>query len=190
MQTKDFFKNSPTILFDVYRYGFSGIQSKYNLKKLDDLVRDLAKNTKFMVSMPFSLIFQIYKNENTLTSRYEGPAAAPHTRFLSRGINELLAYPEQTLGKIGVYLEDYLIEKRKSPKRIYINRTCIPQFPVLLIKDVLPQEQIKLKLENEIKSDKMFSERFKILEEEYHSEQNESTCDIFEPPIPDKDIPF
>ena len=33
MQTRDFFKNPPTILFDLYRYGFSGIQSKYNMKK-------------------------------------------------------------------------------------------------------------------------------------------------------------
>ena len=101
-----------------------------------------------------------------------------------------MAYPEYTLEKMGIGLEDYLIEKRKSPKRINMNGTIINQFPILVIKDLPPQKQIKLNLENEIKSNAVLFERFKTLEEEYHSEQENLTLDIFEPPIPETDVPF
>ena len=138
----------------------------------------------------FSLIFQIYKNENGATSRYEGEAAAHHTRFLSKGINELLAYPEHTLEKLGISIEDYLIEKRKSPKRINVNGNTVNQFPILIIKDKLPQEQIKVNLEKEVNSSAILSERFVNLGKECAKERDNSTKDMFEPPIPKKNIPF
>jgi len=193
LQTRDFFKKSPTIVFDIYRYGFSGIQSKYNLKKLDELVNDLSTNTKFMISLPFSLIFQIYKNGNQFTSRYEGEATPAHTRFLSKGINELLAYPDHTLEKMKINPKDYLIEKRKSPKRIYMNESKINPFPILLIKDKFSQEHIKDNLEKEVQSNKILSERFRLLEVEYQSDEDlkrEVNSNQEHLILPTEEIPF
>ena len=185
LQTGNFLKKPPAIFFDIYRYGFTGIQSKYSIKKLNELVRDLSAKTKFMISLPFSLIFQIYENKKTdykFTSRYEGEAAPTHTRFLSRGINELLAYPEHTLEKLEINPSNYIFEKRRSSSEIYMNEFKINQFPILLIRDKLTPEQVKEDLECRVKSSEVLSERFKLLEIECSSKENLKEQENFEEP--------
>lgn len=186
---------SPKIIFDLYRYGFSGIQSKYSMKDLGELIKDLSASTKYMISLPYSLIFQIYKDNNNFSSRYEGDAAKHYTRFLSRGINNLLAYPEETILDLGGNLEDYIIEKRRSQKNIFINGFLIERFPVLVIKDNLCQEEIKLKLEEEVKRNKAICKRFENIGKQFVKEKDSSGEIIFENqdsevPQPLDSVPF
>ena len=53
LQTGDYFSKSPSIRFNIFRHGISEIQKKYKARHLEELIYDLSKTTKFLVSLPF-----------------------------------------------------------------------------------------------------------------------------------------
>lgn len=133
MQVSDCVFERPTIRFEIYRYGIPGIIKKYSKKPIEEMVAALSENIRSMISLPFSVIFAVYRMQGKCTTRYEGNKWDTLTKLTSSGINYLLAEPEKTLAQLGLNIDDYILDRRKFPKTITIDGIKIKQFPVLRI---------------------------------------------------------
>ena len=105
LQVSPYFKKSPEIRFEIFRHGVRELQKKYGWSQsensLDDLVEDLSGTTKFLLSLPFSVVFLAYSLQNKFTSRHDNEKTyLTLTRLNSSGLNNLLAYPEETLSEL------------------------------------------------------------------------------------------
>lgn len=161
LQTGEYFFKCPSIRFDIFRHGISGIQKKYMARPLEELIYDLSKTTKFLISLPFSVIFEIYKSTDSFSgSRYDGKFYHHLTRFNSSAINELIAKPEQTLEKMKINLENLIIQKRKFPDTSVLNNIKIEPFPILIVLDKLSQEEVSENIKKGLEKNKEISDRF------------------------------
>ena len=167
LQTGDYFSKSPLIRFDIFRHGILGIQKKYITRPLEELIYDLSKKTKFLVSLPFSVIFEIYKSTDGFSgSRYEGEFYFNLTRFNSSAINDLIANPEYILEKMKINLDDLVIQKRKFPSTIFINGINLQSFPVLIIIDKISPDKVSEKIKKDLNENKELSNRFLAINQE------------------------
>lgn len=167
LQTGNYFSKSLEINFNIFRHGISKVQSKYSSRPLDELVYDLAKTTKFLISLPFSVIFEIYKtNDVFIGSRYEGRFYDNLTRFNSSRINDLIANPEQTLEKMKINLENLIIQKSKFPNSVFINNIKIEPFPALVVLDKRSLEEISENMKKDLSENKELSNRFLRINQE------------------------
>ena len=125
------------INFKIFRHGLKEIQKKYGNKKLRDLIKGLSQNTFYGISMPFSLIFELYSSNFEHTSRYDndGSSFETQTRVSSKFIDELVCEPENTLKSLGFQKDRFGFIPRNSPKRIKVNRFEVRSFPFLEIVD-------------------------------------------------------
>ncbi len=130
-------------------------------RPLEELLYDLSKTTKFLVSLPFSVIFEIYKSTNGFSgSRYEGEFYFNLTRFNSSAINNLIANPEYTLEKLKINLDDLVIQKRKFPNTIFMNDVKLESFPILIILDKISPERVSEKIKKDLDENQELSNRF------------------------------
>ncbi|MEK6906090.1 MAG: hypothetical protein AABW81_00535 [Nanoarchaeota archaeon] len=141
LQTSTYFEKSPEIRFEIFRHGVRELQTKYGLSQnknsLDDLIEELSGTTKFLLSLPFSVVFSIYSLKNKFTSRHDNEKTyLTLTRLNSSGLNNFLVYPEETLNELlrelGEDATNFIIERKKSP-RISINQHKLKKFPILKI---------------------------------------------------------
>jgi len=109
LQLQDIFKEPPEIYFDIYRHGIKKPVKNFKKKNLEELVNQLPLNTKFMLSLPLSVMTTIHNFNSNYTSFYNGDKWAHFTRFCSSGLNAMLAYPEKTLQEFGLNPNDFYI---------------------------------------------------------------------------------
>lgn len=184
LQTGEYFCKTPSIRFDIFRHGISKIQKKYMRQTLEVLIADLSKSTKYLISLPFSVVFEIYKGTKEFSSRYDGIKYSPLTRFSSLGMNEFIANPEYALKKMNINLDNLIIEKRKFPKTVKINNNRVEPFPIVLITDKRSENKISKEIKKELDSNSELANRFYFNQDSLDQENN-----FFEP-IPDEDVPF
>ena len=132
LETGDY-QDRKKINFTVFRHGIKNIQKKFSGKDLSSLLEDLSKSTRFMISLPFRTIFDLYISKNS--PRYDGMFYSTMTRIYSRVLSDLLVCPEETLSKFNVDLRGLEFIKMKFPEEVYINGFEITPFPVLIVKD-------------------------------------------------------
>lgn len=167
LQTGDYFSKCPSIRFDIFRHGIKRIQKKYMARPLEELINDLSKTTKFLVSLPFSVIFEIYKSTDGFSgSRYGGEFYSNLTRFNSSAINDLIANPEYTLEKMKINLDDLVIQKRKFPSTIFMNGVKLESFPVLIILDKISSDKVSEKIKKDLDENQELSNRFLAINQE------------------------
>lgn len=124
-------KKFPEIRYNIYRHGVKGLEKNYFGKSLESLIYDLSSSIRFMISMPFELIFEIYSNKSGLTSRYEGDKYSTLTRLNSSSINKAIAKPLDFLKELNLNPQDFEIVKRKFPKNVFLNQRKISPFPIV-----------------------------------------------------------
>ena len=135
LQLDDSFAEPPKVVFNLYRHGIRKLIKSFGKKALEDLIKELSLSTKFMLSLPFSVVTAIHNSDCKYCSVYDGEMWTPYTRFLSSGLNAMLAYPEKTLQEFGLNPEDFKIQKIKFPLGVKINGIKITSFPILIVTD-------------------------------------------------------
>lgn len=129
----------PRITFEIFRHGVRQLISNFREKPLEDLVDVLSTSTRFMLSLPLSIVVAVHKSGedhfSKYTSRYKGDKWGHNSKLLSSGLNAIIAYPKETLSQFGLNPEDYNIWKLKFPKGIKANTKEIEPFPILLVRD-------------------------------------------------------
>lgn len=155
----NYFPAFPEIVYDIFRHGVRKMTSRFGKENLKDLIENQSKNTRFMISLPFGVIHHIadpYNEYRSFTSRYwglddlegqvdEGKKAdfGPTTKLLSPGLNNLLAYPEETFHTQGLNPDNYEFYKRKLPKGMRMNNFRIKPFPILIVKEKDPRKSLE-----------------------------------------------
>lgn len=126
----------PEIRYNIYRHGVKEVENNYFGKSLDSLISAFSSSIKFMISMPFELIFEIYSNKSDLTSRYEGEKYSKMTRLNSSSLNKALADPNRFLEDLDLDPSNFKIIKRKFPKNVILNGRKINPFPILFYNQI------------------------------------------------------
>lgn len=135
----------PHIYLEIFRHSCKGLfeKLKENKGRLEWLVRELSEGTRYMFSLPFSVIYRMYSNIletgshgqifNTRYDAREDDAKEPETMFNSSGLSHLLAYPEKMIEMLGLNLDNFNINKKRFPQGITVNGYEITPFPVLQV---------------------------------------------------------
>lgn len=132
LETGDYSKKKP-IKFDIFRHGIKKLQSNFRNKSLDELILNIANSTKFMVSAPFRVVFDLYSSDQL--SRDDGDKHPTSTKVNSTNLNKLITYPKETLESLKVELEGLEFRKNKFPEGVKLNGYEISSFPILTIED-------------------------------------------------------
>lgn len=127
--------SAPDMEFEFFRHGIRELLKNYRTKPLEELVENIAPTVNFHLSLPSRVAWKIYQADNEFSSRYEGPSFSNCTQFSSSGANAMLAYPEDTLRKLGFSPEDFEIQKRRLPENMTMNSIPILSIPILILKD-------------------------------------------------------
>mgnify|MGYP001560874207 CR=1 FL=1 len=125
------------IYFNLFRYSTRGIVKRTEGMREDDIIQFLAQDTKFMVGLPFSIVYKIhsegYKGHD-LASRTYGVGGAPCTNLSTRGIDLFFSNPEQVIESFHLNPEDFLIRRTKIAEGVTVNSYPLAPFPMTLIK--------------------------------------------------------
>lgn len=143
LQVGNYFPDPPVIKFEIFRHKVQGLLKIFEEDGLEGLVYKLSKNVRAMFSLPFSIVYRIYASGSKFTSRYEGDYFHTLTRFNSRGLNTLLAYPRQGLENFGINPNNFIIEKTRSPPDVRMNGARITPFPILSINEKDSQRELE-----------------------------------------------
>lgn len=193
LQTKEYFKNPPRIRFEIFRHDIRKIQENYKKKNLESLIEGLSNSIKFSISLPFSLVFQVYCDNNKFTCRHDNEMTYKTlTRLNSSGLNNFLAYPEDTIKEFGLNPDDFLIKKKRFPRTVLINDFNITPFPMLFIYNLKEDEFVDT-LQERINSDNHISTFLYNFTKGLIGEENEefkTEEDNLFTPIPDDEMPF
>lgn len=142
---------TPIIKTETFRHGINNLESRFTGKPLEDAIKDLVfqltQKTKYLISIDLSIIFEYYR----LSKRYD--KGKSFTRINKGDLNTLLAYPEESLEKIGINLKDIVIKKKKFPSGVTMDNHEISSFPVLIIENTNYPEDW-LEYFNEVINDK------------------------------------
>jgi len=150
----------PTIRFELFRHGINKL-NEYGKKDVHFLLRDLSHSVRFMISVPFSVTYAIYDNASVpnedgahqypFTSRHEIEDSNYSwcTQFRPPGINNLLAYPEETFYKLDLNPDNFNFTSRRFPRDVRLNDFHISPFPILIIGEKDPDRE-SLKLEERV----------------------------------------
>jgi len=105
--------------------------------QLENIVRELAGKTGFMLLLPFSLAYKIHHPEPPFEfiTRYDGERYDNMTRFSTKGLKLMLTNPKECLERLNIDPEDYVIEKARLPDGMKMNQFSIKPFPMVLLKD-------------------------------------------------------
>lgn len=130
------YQTPPIIFFEVFRHGINHLVRDFEGKPLEDLVDTLSDKVKFGLVLSYDIIVALHRQrgKNTYTSRYNGDRWNTLTRFLSPGLNAMLAYPEETLQSLGLDPDNYDLFKRRFPQDRIMNGKIIRPFPLLVAK--------------------------------------------------------
>jgi hypothetical protein len=120
------------IFYDLYLHNVQNIEKRDEMN-LDILVSEIPENTRYFVSLPFSAVFKLWNPDTTHLSRYERKHYH-FTRLTSSRLIRLVRKPREGLEELGLDPSNYIIEKRKFPRRLKLNNKTIEPFPALMIK--------------------------------------------------------
>jgi hypothetical protein len=134
------FLSSRKIFIPMFKYGLRHpwtLFDTFRENQLENIVRELAGKTAFMLFIPFSLAYKIHHPEapSRFISRYDGERYDNMTRFSSRGIKLMLENPKECLEGLNVNPEDYIIERARLPDGMKMNQFSIRPFPMVLLQD-------------------------------------------------------
>jgi hypothetical protein len=138
LQFKKLHSKPPLIRFEIFRHNLKGLLGYES--QLEGMISKLAEGTRAMISLPFSVMYRIYKAGIPFTGRYKGETFDNSTLFHASGLNYLLAEPEETLEKLKIDLEFFEFEKRRFPDDVTVNERKIVPFPVLIITEKDPEK--------------------------------------------------
>lgn len=128
----------PIITYEIFKHRVPNLFENFKNGKLEKMANEISGNILNSVSLPLSIITQIHleKMKSPFVSKNNGEKwCGPYVGFNSKGLNHFIAYPEKTLEHLGLNPEDYLIKKKRFPKKITMNGKEINSFPILIIKD-------------------------------------------------------
>ena len=138
LQTSDSPIQNPRIYWTLFRYGVRGIQKIYGHEPTDKIIDYLSQDTRFMVGLPFSVIYELHEEgfrKNGLTTRFNGKIGTPCTNFSTVMFDLFFSKPEQALEMFGLNPEDFRIRRHRVPEGILMNSHPLQPFPLALIKD-------------------------------------------------------
>lgn len=153
-----------SITFELFRHGIRHLQKDFKNKDTCDLLEDLAKNTRFMISLPFRIIFDIYTSKKS--TRYDGQFYSHMSRLNSGPINKMISTPEEVLSDFGVDLNGLKFSKNKLPEGITVNGISINPFPILKV-ETYENEDWDKKFRDFLEDRKNHSFEFKTIMEEF-----------------------
>jgi hypothetical protein len=174
----------PTKCFDKFK----------NETVVDDIISTLSSETGYLLALPFRVIHNLHNPEihSKYKSRYDGERWVRETRFLSRGMKQMLISPEEVLSSINLNSSNFNIIKTNLPEGIKINGNEVASFPILRIEDKNGNYESwlqQLKEEN--------AEKLSYLKEEKHTKDIEllrqegcSDIELFDESAPSKDETF
>lgn len=140
--------SDPSIRFEFFRHGVRGLEKIMREKDVSGMVGSLAQNTRFLLSLPFQIVFEIWHPENSYKKRGKCETRTPHTRFYSTELNYFLAYPEEAIASYDLDPDSFEIHKFKFPGGVLANEHEIKTFPILLIRDKNPKKFNREFMEN------------------------------------------
>jgi len=121
--------------FAIWRHGFQGIH-KYK-GSLIDLYNGIANCTYAGLILPLKLVTDLWEHEQF--KKYHRPDhLGSLTALRSKFINHLIIDPVTALTDINLDHREYIIERWLSPKELMIENAPVPQFPLLIIRNVVP----------------------------------------------------
>lgn len=132
------------VTFEIFRYNVQHLSKIFDENGLEGLVDQLAKRTRAMISIPFSVIYKIHQEEeNTFIRRYRDNEFADSTEFSGGGLQGLLEKPEETFKELNINPEFFEFRKKIFPNDVTINCTAIEPFPVLIIKEKDSERELR-----------------------------------------------
>lgn len=126
----------PNIKIDIFRHGINNMNSKFIDRPLKEFVFQLTKDTRSMVSLDLSVIFEYYRMAHKtkhLKLRYD--KGLSYTKISPVTLNNFIAYPEKTVEELGFDLKDIEIKKRRFPSDVKVNGYEMNSFPVVIIEN-------------------------------------------------------
>ncbi len=127
---------TPEIKVEIFRHGVMKLESKFVNRPIEDLIFQLSQNTKYLISMDLSVAFEYYRlafDKGNFQLRYD--KGNSYTGIRSGDLSALLAYPEESLEKIGINLDNLEIKKRRFPREVRIGDYELNSFPILIIEN-------------------------------------------------------
>jgi hypothetical protein len=126
----------PRIYFVFFRYGTRGIQKALYGKSQEESFEYIARDTKFMVGLPLSIVHSIHHaglEDHPLAPRTYGEGGVPCTNFSTLVFDSFFSHPEKTIRMFSLYPGHYQVKRRKIGQ-LSVNGTEINPFPLVLIK--------------------------------------------------------
>jgi hypothetical protein len=121
------------VRFAIWRHGFQGVH-KYR-GPLIDLYAGIANATYAGLVLPLRLVIML--RDNKTFNHYNHATAGSLTSVRSKFINDLIIEPEIELNKIGIDYREFEFERLLSPKDLMVENVQLPQFPVLVVSNVV-----------------------------------------------------
>ena len=121
--------------YEIFRHGIYRLERDFVTKSTEDLLEKLTKSTRFMISLPFRIILDLYASRLFGEYQEQEKSCRTYVRLDSGPLNFLLAYPEETLKYFNVELDGLKFIKSKLPSRMTLNGFKISPFPILIVKD-------------------------------------------------------
>lgn len=133
--------SNPIISFLISRYGIKNITNYCKEKTKEEIIRDLAKHTWYSLELPFSIIYQIYKNAKI--SEWASFLRDTDERrnrvlefacFNAGDINNFITNPRETFQKFGLDPNNYKC-KIFLVDNLKLNGIQMSPFPIKIISD-------------------------------------------------------
>jgi len=137
------------VKFVISRHNIRGLESKVKGMNQEERVELFANAICYSLVLPFSIIHNWYHSpEGDFINKKWNPsdeaimtykrAFLPMQRISSRALNEMFANPEETLKKMGISLEDYILSKQTFQGDVKVkthNYHRIKSFPILFVEE-------------------------------------------------------
>lgn len=140
-QCDNTFMSPKKIYYYIYKYKIDHPTKHFDKLKnetvVGDIISTLSSETGYLLALPFSVIHNLHNPDipSKYKSRYEGDCWVRETRFLSRGMKQMLISPEEVLSSVNLDSSHFIITKSRLPTGIKINSNEINSFPVLRVED-------------------------------------------------------
>jgi len=134
------FFGDPLITYEIFRHGVDTPEKTYTGLPGKDLFDAMAKKTRFLASIPFSVAQAIHErrgDQNATNEYHEEITREYDCVTLNKSYLDLLiSDPEAFLKTFELNPKDYIISKNRSPPRSFkMMGTSVSSFPILTFRD-------------------------------------------------------
>ena len=94
----------PELEFEIFRHCVKDLDANFKTKSLEELTASLCSQVKYGVSLPARVIYEIYAHGVNYSNTYvamDNQENGSRVKFKSRGQNDIIAYTDETLKKLG-----------------------------------------------------------------------------------------